>query len=446
MKNIFILLIFYAAVHTANAQSFNILSLKEQAEVRDTWLKERFRQIIPSLMRREGVDMWLIISREYNEDPVMKTMLPATWLSARRTTMLVIYDNGLAIETFAVARYDVGDLFKKAWDPEKQPDQWLRLNEIITEKNPRKIALNYSPNFGHADGISSFHFEKLMASLPVNFKNRLVSAEKLAVGWLEKRIPEEMAAYRNIMRLAHEIIAQGLSEEVITPGVTNTDDVVWWYREKIASLGLNAWFHPTVDIQREALNVNEAQREFSRRPDISIIQPGDLVHVDFGISYLGLHTDTQENAYVCRIGEHDAPPYLKEAFNQGLALMDFLTDAFRDGKTGNEVLKEALNKAVAAGMKPSIYSHPIGFHGHGAGPTIGLWDQQGGVPITGDYQISPGTAYSIELNTRVFIPQWNKEIRMMMEEDAYFDGKQVSYIDGRQVNFFLIPRPKNYWK
>jgi hypothetical protein len=97
-------------------------------------------------------------------------------------------------------------------------------------------------------------------------------------------------------------------------------------------------------------------------------------------------------------------------------------------------------------LKPSIYSHPIGFHGHGAGPTIGLWDQQGGVPITGDYQITPGTAYSIELNTRVFIPEWNKEIRMMMEEDAYFDGKKVSYIDGRQVNYFLIPRPKSTWK
>ena len=446
MKNILILLSFLFVASAINGQNFEILSLKEQAEVRDSWLKERFKQVTPSLMRREGIDMWLVISREYNEDPVMKTMLPATWLSARRTTMLVMYDNGREIETYSVARYDVGEIFKKSWDPEKQPDQWKRLAEIIIEKNPRKIAINKSANFGHADGISSFHHDKLMESIPANFKSRVVSAEKLAVGWLEKRIPEEMAAYRNIMRIAHEIIAQGFSEEVITPGVTKTEDVVWWYREKISSLGLSAWFHPTVDVQRGEVDSNEAQREFSRRPDNSIIQPGDLVHVDFGISYLGLHTDTQENAYICRIGEHDAPPYLKEAFNQGLKLMDFLTDAFQDGKTGNEVLKEALTKAVAAGLKPSIYSHPIGFHGHGAGPTIGLWDQQGGVPISGDYQITPGTAYSIELNTRVFIPEWNKEIRMMMEEDAYFDGKKVSYIDGRQVNYFLIPRPKSTWK
>jgi len=407
MKNILILLSFLLVASAAISQNFEILSLKEQAEVRDSWLKERFKQVTPSLMRREGIDMWLVISREYNEDPVMKTMLPATWLSARRTTMLVMYDNGREIETYSVARYDVGEIFKKSWDPEKQPDQWKRLAEIITEKNPRKIAINKSANFGHADGISSFHHDKLMESIPANFKSRVVSAEKLAVGWLEKRIPEEMAAYRHIMRIAHEIIAQGFSEEVITPGVTKTEDVVWWYREKISSLGLTAWFHPTVDVQRGEVDSNEAQREFSRRPDNSI---------------------------------------LKEAFNQGLKLMDFLTDAFQDGKTGNEVLREALTNAVASGLKPSIYSHPIGFHGHGAGPTIGLWDQQGGVPITGDYQITPGTAYSIELNTRVFIPEWNKEIRMMMEEDAYFDGKKVSYIDGRQVNHSLIPRPKNTWK
>lgn len=446
MKNILILLNILLFSIAVKAQNFEILSLKEQAEVRDSWLKERFKLLVPSLMRREGIDMWLVISREYNEDPVMKTMLPATWLSARRTTMLVIYDNGREIETFSVARYDVGDIFKKSWDPEKQPDQWKRLTEIIMEKNPRKIGINKSPHFGHADGLSAYHFEKIMEYLPTSFKNKIVPAEKLAVGWLEKRIPEEMAAYRSVMRLAHEIIAQGLSEKVIIPGVTKTEDVVWWYREKISSLGLTAWFHPTVDVQRGEASANEAQREFSRRPDNSIIQPGDLVHVDFGISYLGLHTDTQENAYICRIGEHDAPPYLKEAFNQGLKLMDFLTDAFQEGKSGNEVLKEALTKAVAAGLKPSIYSHPIGFHGHGAGPTIGLWDQQDGVPFTGDYQITANTAYSIELNTRVFIPEWNKEIRMMMEEDAFFDGKKVSYIDGRQLNYFLIPRSKNSWK
>jgi len=213
MKNTLILLSILLVSITINAQNFEILSLKEQAEVRDSWLKERFKQVIPPLMRREGIDMWLVISREYNEDPVMKTMLPATWLSARRTTMLVIYDNGRDIETFSVARYDVGEIFKKSWDPEKQPDQWKRLAEIIIEKNPRKIGINKSPNFGHADGLSAFHYDKLMEYLPGSFKSKVVPAEKLAVGWLEKRIPEEMAAYRSVMRLAHEIIAQGFRKK-----------------------------------------------------------------------------------------------------------------------------------------------------------------------------------------------------------------------------------------
>jgi len=446
LKYLFLLFIVIWLPGATIAQDYQILPLKVQAETRDRWLKERFRQIVPTLMRRNGIDMWLIISREYIEDPVMKTMLPATWLSARRTTMLVIYDNGKELETFAVARYDVGEIFRKSWVPEQQADQWQRLAELIQEKNPRRIGINRSQNFGHADGLTATHEDMLRQYLPASIEERLVSAEKLSVGWLEKRIPEEMDAYGIIMRIAHDIIARGLSEEVITPGVTTTDDVVWWYREQVAALGLSAWFHPTVDVQRASPDSQEGQRAFSRRPDNAIILPGDLVHIDFGISYLGLHTDTQENAYVLRIGETEAPPYLRAAFAKGLQLMDFTTGAFQEGRSGNEILREARQLAFAAGLQPSIYSHPIGFHGHAAGPTIGLWDRQEGVPFTGDYPVTAGTAYSIELNTRVFLPEWNKEIRMMMEEDAWFDGKNVHYIDGRQESLFLIPRPRGQRK
>lgn len=423
------------------AQMPAILTLEEEAAVRDEWLSQRVERILPELMRREGIDMWLLISREYNEDPVLKTFLPSKWLSARRTTILLMYDTGDKIESLACARYDVGSVFQKAWDKETQPDQWKALADLIAARDPQKIAVNRSENFGLADGISSYHYDQLQASLPEKYRDRLVGGEKLAIGWLETRLPEEMTAYRQVMRIAHRIIAEGFSEEVITPGITSTDEVVWWYRERIRELGFTAWFHPTVDVQRADPENTESNRSFSGRPAAAIIQPGDLLHVDFGLTYLGLNTDTQQNAYVLKPGEAAAPDYLIAAHKKGLRLMDILTSQFKTGRSGNEMLLSALAQAKGEGLEPTIYTHPIGYHGHGAGPTIGLWDQQGGVPVRGDYPLYPNTAYSIELNNAIFLPEWNKKIRIMLEEDAFFDGESCEYIDGRQVELYLIPRP-----
>lgn len=431
-----------------NAQLFAqmpiVLDLKTQGEIRDQWLEDRVKTVLPEIMDRTGIDMWVLISKEYNEDAVLKTMLPSSWLAARRTTMLVIYKNGDEMETLACARYDVGEVFKKAWDKEQQPNQWQQLADLITERDPKKIGVNKSEDFGLVDGLSATHYEKMMEVLPQKYQDRVVSSEKLAIGWLETRTDAEMVVYQQIMRVAHEIIAEGFSEKVIQPGITTTDDVVWYFRERIRELGMVTWFHPTVDVQRADPGSGDSNRSFSRRPDAAIIQPGDWLHCDFGITYLGLNTDTQENAYILKAGETDAPDYLKEALKRGLETMDFLTNEFKVGRTGNEILASTIQKSKAAGLKPSIYTHPIGYHGHAAGPTIGLWDQQGGVKGKGDYPMYANTAYSIELNTRVFLPAWNKEIRVMMEEDAFFDGKEVRYIDGRQTSLMLVPRSRGH--
>ncbi|MEL7146307.1 MAG: M24 family metallopeptidase [Bacteroidota bacterium] len=418
------------------------LDMRARAEVIDGWLEERAQTVLPALMERTGIDMWVIIAREYNEDPVIKTMLPATWQSARRTTMLLIYNpgDGKPLETMAMARYDVGKLFKKVWDKEKQPDQWKALAALIESKNPRRIGINKSATFALADGISSYHHDQLMASLSPKLQKRVVSAENLAVGWLETRTPSEMVVYQNIVRMAHQIIAEGFSEKVIQPGVSTTDDVVWWYRDRIRALGFTAWFHPSVSIQRKDPESFEHLRAFSSRPESQVIMPGDLLHVDFGITYLRLNTDTQQHAYVLRAGEKEPPPFLRKAFMDGNKLQDIFTDNFKTGRSGNDILKKTLEEAKAAGLKPVIYTHPIGYHGHAAGPTIGLWDQQGGVPGAGDYPLYPNTAYSIELNNGVFLKEWNKEIRIMLEEDAFFNGDKVQYIDGRQTSLMTIPR------
>jgi Xaa-Pro aminopeptidase len=379
--------------------------------------------------------MWVVISREYNEDPIIETLLPATWFAARRTTMLVVFDGGVGkeLEYLAVARYDVGKVFKRAWDPDAQPDQWAQLAKIIEERDPKKIGVNKSEHVGLADGISSNDYDQLKKSLSKKFQDRVVSAEALGVAWLETRSEKEMVIYQHICRIAHDIIQEGFSDKVIHPGITTTDDVVWWYRERIKELKLDTWFQPSVSISR-----NESDAIFTKRPTPVVIQPGDLLHVDFGITYLRLNTDTQQHAYVLKPKETDAPDYLKKALATGNRLQDILTNNFKEGKSGNQALAGTRKQAIAEGIISSIYTHPIGFHGHAAGTTIGMWDMQNGVPHNGEYTFHYNTAYSIELNATVKIAEWNKEIQIKLEEDGYFDATGFRYIDGRQKELILV--------
>ena len=432
----FITLLLFIVLNFSFAQYPAILAQRDQAKVIDDLLEDRLRTLLPDLMRREGFDMWVVISREYNEDPVIETLLPATWMAARRTTMLIAFDKGTEMEYLAVARYDVGKVFKRAWEPDATPDQWAQLGKIIADRNPKKIGVNKAPSWGHSDGLTSNDYDNLMRVLPKSLQDKVVSAEKLSVAWLETRTEKEMAIYPQICRIAHHIIAEGFSDKVIQPGVTTTEDMVWWYREKIKELKLDTWFHPSVSIQR-----NEAEAITAKRPTPLVIQPGDFLHVDFGITYLRLNTDTQQHCYILKAGETEAPEFLRNAFKKGNRLQDIFTANFKAGKTGNQILAESRKQAIDEGITPSIYTHPIGFHGHAAGTTLGMWDMQGGVPFTGDYPMHYKTAYSIELNCSVNIPEWKKDIRIQLEEDGYFDETGFRYIDGRQKELILVPKP-----
>jgi len=416
-----------------------ILSLREQADLRDRWLEIRLDTLLPALLRREEIDLWIVAAREYNEDPVFETMVPARWLAARRRTVLLFHDRGgeAGVERRIVARYDLGGLYEAGWDPEEEPDQWKRLAGLVAERDPRRIAINVSPEWALADGLSAAERDALLAALAPPLRERVVSGEGLAIGWLETRIPEEMAVYPTIARIAHRILAEGLSARAIQPGFTTTEDLGWWYRERIRGLGLDTWFHPSVSVQR-AGDV-EGSDSFASRPGPRTIERGDLVHVDFGITYLGLNTDTQQHAYVLRSGEGDAPEGLKKGLATGNRLQDILTSNFREGRSGNEILAAALAQAKAAGIRARIYTHPLGFHGHAAGPLIGLWDQQGGVPGRGDAVMRRDTVHSIELGATVPVPEWGgRDVRILLEEDAFFDGTEVRYLDGRQTDLWLI--------
>jgi len=425
-------IILFLSIQISVAQ---ILSEKDRAKLKDELLEDRFQHLLPQLMDEANLDMWLLISREYNEDPVLKTMLPARWLNARRRTMILFYRNKQqnTIERIAVARYDIGKSIKSAWNKELEPNQWKALSAIIAERNPTKIGINYSKHFALADGLVKTDYEELVENLPDSLTSKLVSAEKLAIAWLETRTEKEMKLFKKLVKTTHDIIDVAFSEKVIEPGKTTTEDVVWFLRQTVTDMGLETWFHPTIDIQRTNQELQSHIYSFTKGDKDKIIQKGDLLHCDFGITYIGLNTDCQQHAYVLKDNETSVPEYLASAFKKGNRLQDILTTTMQEGKTGNEILLSSLSTAKKEGLRPSIYTHPLGKYGHSSGTTIGMWDSQGGVPFNGDYSLHKNTVYAIELNVTVSIPEWQKDIRIMLEEAGFYGDNFFEYVNERQT-------------
>tara|TARA_B100000242_G_scaffold168071_1_gene120174 strand:+ start:516 stop:1835 length:1320 start_codon:yes stop_codon:yes gene_type:complete len=437
MKQLFFLFVIIASP----LFSQNILSLRERADLIEKIQKERIQNLLPKLMEEQDIDLWVLITREYNEDPVVKTLLPPTWLNARRRTILVFSKMKNKVDAVAITRYNFGKNIRSIWDKEKEPNQWKALSDYIISQNPNKIGINISDNYGIADGLAKTDFDGIMNSLPVKFQKRIVSAESLAVRWIETRTSIEMTIYNTLVEITHNIIKEAFSSKVITPGVTTTDDVVWWMREKVSRLGLKTWFHPTVDVQRTG---QSDLYGFDGESKFDIINSGDLVHCDFGITYLTLNTDCQELAYVLRPNETEAPEYLKKALKKGNDVQDDLTSNFKKGRTGNTTLKMAIQASKAKGLRPQIYTHPLGLYGHSAGTTYGMWDAQDGVPGSGDHPLHENTVYAIELNAKVYIKEWDKDIRVMLEEAGYFGPNGFRYVNGRQTKFLLIGNKNKY--
>jgi len=410
-----------------------ILSPRERASLENRILAERLDTLIPQIMRAEGIDLWLLVAREYLEEPVVATMLDAENMHARRRTILIFHDpgEGKPVERLTVSRYGLGGLFAPAWNPDEEPDQWAAVARLIAARNPKKIGINSSDLYQFADGMTLSQYGKFREALPPALHDRIVSGEGLAIRWLETRTPTEMALYPTVVRIAHAVIAEAFSRKVITPGTTTAEEVQWWYRDRLLQLGLTPWFHPSVAIQRQG---REGMIEGEE-----VIRPGDLLWTDFGITYLRLNTDTQHLAYVLKPGESEAPAGLRQGLANSNKVQDFLRAAFKPGRSGNGALAEAREKAIAAGLEPSIYSHPIGYHGHGAGPSIGFWDNQQADP-RGAGPIRANTAWSIELTSYAAVPEWGgQRVDFRTEEDAFFDGTSVRFIDGRQTALTLVP-------
>ena len=421
-------------------------TLREQAAVQQEWLRYRLDSVLPRLMGQYHVAMWVVPMREYNEDPVFWSLVSATTFFARRRTIYVFFDRGpeRGVERLALGGTSQGGLYeayhaRETIDPSigRRPElvgqaQWELLRHVIEERNPQTIAVDISHAHAFSDGLSAGEWEQLQAALPAEYRSRIVRAERLPLEYQEIRAPGMLPVYRRLMEVVWGVIDTAFSNRVIVPGRTTTDDVAWWMRQRVNDLGFGTWFHTDVDVQRRGRDLSDS--------GAVVIQRGDVLHCDFGITALGLNTDTQHMGYVLRRGETDVPEGLKRALANSNHLQDLLLAEMRPGRTGNEVLAAALAQMRAAGITGTIYTHPIGDRGHGAGPLIGPWDHQEGVPERGDVPLVPNSWFSIELQATTPMPEWdNQGVRSAQEEDAELgaDGR-VRWILRRQTEFHVV--------
>ena len=414
-----------------------LLAAHERPAVENPMVMERLEHLLPSLMAETGLDMWLVINREYAEDPVYFTLVPQPTFAARRTTMLVFYrrPDG-SVERLAVNRYPLGEPYQSAWAGGDLDAQWAALAKVIIERNPKRIGVNESLTWPVADGLTHSLRRHLESVLPKDYASRIVSSEALVVRWFETRSAAELQHYPDLVAITRAVVAEAFSDRTITPGRTTTGEVAWFIRERFESMGLRPWFMPTVDRQRQGIRCADGVPHCG---DDGVIERGDVLHTDVGFCYLKLCTDVQEMGYVLRPDETEVPAGLKLALGVGNHWQDLLLGEFRLGRTGNEILAATRAQAKAAGIESWTYSHPLGYVGHAPGPTIGMWDNQGPTPGTGDWPLHAPTTYAIEGSIRVALPEWAGEpVQIMLEQDAVFDGKTAHFLAGRQTEWHLV--------
>jgi Xaa-Pro aminopeptidase len=430
-------------------------TLREQSAMQRAWLKKRLDTFLPALMRNHGIDMWVVPMREYNEDPVFSSITAPETFFARRRTIYVFFDKCAAantpvsaacVERIALGGTSQGGVFQERrsmkpitaatgarqaelWGDE----QWMALKQVIEERKPKVIAINRSKTFAFTDGLSSGELQGMSETLGATWTAKFRNAEELPLQLIASRLPEEEAFFEKMTALVWQMTQTMFSDKVIVPGTTRTSDLVWWWRQRTNDQGLGTWFQPSVSVQRKGVKSDQLGED-------PVIQPGDVLHCDVGITVARLNTDTQHNAYVLRPGETDAPAGLKRALGNANAMQEFAMEETRPGRTGNEILGAVLTRMRDKGITGTMYSHPIGMHGHGAGPLIGLWDYQDGVPGRGDAKVVPSMWFSVELQATTPVPEWdNQPVQIAQEEDMIMgaDGK-TRWALKRQDKLFLV--------
>lgn len=425
----------------AVARIHDLPPLREQAAEQQLWLERRVTDVLPRLMREHGVEMWILSMREYGEDPLFWSMRSPTTFAARRRSIYIFHDRGpeLGVDRIALGGRSQGGIYEilreqDPWSdtPELVGDeQWSSLRRLLEARDPATIALNIDEDFAFSDGLAAGEREALERAIGPDFVSRVVRRPRLAIDYLSIRIPEMLSRYRQVQETVHALISRAFSRAVVRPGETSTADIQWWLRERVSDLGMTVWFHPSVSIQREG-------RELSGED--SVVERGDVLWVDFGVIAMGLHTDTQHLGYVLRDGETEPSPGIRACLAASNRMQDLLLAEMEPGRDGNEILAATLAAMEQEGIEGTVYTHPIGDHGHGAGPLIGRWDDQDGLPVRGALPLLPMTWHSIELQASVPIPEWGgARLSCRQEEEAMVDAEGArSWLFRRQDRFHLV--------
>ena len=412
-----------------------LLSQREQMKVRSDWLRQRLDTLLLPMMKRNGIDVWIVVNEEFHSDPVTEYIVPPIPVVGRRD-FFVFVDRGDRLERFAVVRYEEEQL-KKFYNVIVPPRDKIgeALRKIIDDRNPKTIALNFGGNRGAQGGLTHDGYKAIAEMLGPENEKKLVSSAKLLTEYFDTRLPGELEHYRTAVLVTDILTRRAFSNEVIKPGKTTVGDVRWWLMQQVNDLGLSLWFQPDLRVQRQAKANANSQQFLAVADESTVLEKGDLIHVDFGLNYMGLSTDWQKHAYILKDGENDAPVGLKNALKNTNKLQDILFSVARPGMTGKEVYDRTMAECKNQGIEAMIYSHPIGNQGHGLGPSIDFRSSIGG----DEDRFRPGSYTSIELNTSTQVPEWGgQKVTVMAEDDAYMTAGGYKFFRPRQTEFYLI--------
>jgi hypothetical protein len=412
-----------------------VLPVREQNDLLQKILLQRFTTILPPAMREAGIDMWVILCQEDDPDPIFRTMMPLScWTPILQ--MLVLFDRGegKGIERLNISMTDTLGLFEAPWKGRNHWEQWEVLRDVISQRNPKKVGLNIGKIQWAAGGLTYNLYQQFMQAVGEKFHDRIVDAEPISTRWLMTFSEIEKEAYHHVVSIAHQIIARCFSRETIMPGRTTSEDLEWAYWQIVTDMGLEVAFKPYFHIIRSDVD----QKEYPL--DDKIIRHGDLLHCDVGIKYLRLNTDHQELAYVLKPGEADAPEGIKNLLFQGNRLQNVFMAGFEHGLTGDQMLKNMLENARKQSIpNPRIYSHSLGLYLHEPGPLIGLPWEQVSNPGRGDVKLEYDSGFTMELSIEDVVPEWDgQSIRAGIEQDVLFTTNGCYAVDGVQTQLHLI--------
>jgi Xaa-Pro aminopeptidase len=445
MRNtaIFFLFLFLAVAAIAQNRSNEpipampkLLSQREQMDVREAWLKKRFDTMLLPMMQRNGVDMWIVVNEEFHSDPVTEHIVPPIPIVGRRD-LFVFIDRGGKLERYAIVRY-LEERLKNHYTMMNPPRDQIAatIRKLVDERNPKTIALNFGGTRGQQTGLTHDGYLFLAQALGPENEKKFVSSANLLTDYFATRLPEELDHYRQAVLATDVLTRRAFSNEVITPGKTTVGDVRWWMLQQVNNLGLGIWFQPDLRVQRQSSTTGTTQNFLDVADESVVLQRGDLIHVDFGLIYMGLSTDWQKMGYILKNGEKDAPAGLKNALKNTNRLQDILFSFAKPGMAGGEAYDLTMAECKKQGIDAMIYSHPVGAHGHGLGAAIDFRRTAVGGQVEG-FRLHSYT--SIELNTSTNVPEWNNQrVTMMAEDDAVMTEKGFEFIRPRQTELYLI--------